>query len=212
MILFMPTHGVKTGKDVRAPGRVRFVALVAYLFCAALVSGGCNAYVRGNQELSVENWDAAAAHYDQHLADEPGDVRARIRKGYALYEAGNTEEAKSIFESLLAADDRDRYALFWLGLIALRQGDRDQALAYLERHSTTDFEISVEVWRQVEEMKDQPSWSGPAAAEAIKEKVFEAVARQHIADRAGSQFLGRGDDGGPSLPPVESRRQRPYIP
>ncbi len=99
----------------------------------------------GKIELSKGRWDAADAHFadDAMTASAANEItaelRARLNRGIALMSKGLLEEARSIFERVLAdgtASGEDRasaYALSNLGVVAYRQHDYGGALSCWEQ-------------------------------------------------------------------------------
>lgn len=53
--------------------------------------------------------------------------------GFRLYEQGKTRDAESLFQGLIALDDKSHYGYAGLGAIALRDEKLDEAVGYLRR-------------------------------------------------------------------------------
>lgn len=78
------------------------------------------------------DFPAAAEHYRETLARNPGYTAARIRLGDSLLELGRTEEARAAFEAVLEANPENAAALRGAGQAALRLGDVETAVRSLE--------------------------------------------------------------------------------
>lgn len=69
----------------------------------------------------------------EHLPKQPGHMSGHIVFGQALFENGDFEEARGVFEQALALDPENLIALRHLGDIARRQGDAPAARRWYER-------------------------------------------------------------------------------
>lgn len=69
----------------------------------------------------------------EHLPKQPGHMSGHIVFGQALFENGEFDEARSVFEQALALDPENLIALRHLGDIARRQGDAPAARRWYER-------------------------------------------------------------------------------
>ncbi|MCD6153554.1 MAG: tetratricopeptide repeat protein, partial [Syntrophobacterales bacterium] len=84
-------------------------------------------------------------------------IRVHNRKGEELFQAGNIEGAKDIFEQILLRDPRLVEPLNNLGVIAFQQGETDQAISYFTRVLETDenyFEAIENLGKCAEVQKD----------------------------------------------------------
>jgi len=83
---------------------------------------------------SQENWDAAANEYRNILEQNPNLPGIHYRLGRVALSktesAANTEEARKEFEAELKIDSSNSAAAFWLGEIARRAGEWDQAISH----------------------------------------------------------------------------------
>ena len=86
---------------------------------------------RGEKLLAQGNADAAAQLLQRALAAEPGSRAARETLARALFDARRYDEARTLFAEIVAAHPADDYALFGLGLAALRSGDPNAAVEHL---------------------------------------------------------------------------------
>jgi transcriptional regulator with GAF, ATPase, and Fis domain len=99
----------------------------------------------GKLLLAESKWDAADLHFaeDSMLAaaqkDANGELRARLNRGIALLSKGLSDEARALFESVLAEGERRSepracaYALSNLGHLAAQRNDYGAALQAWER-------------------------------------------------------------------------------
>lgn len=86
---------------------------------------------RGEQLLAQGNADAAAQLLQRALAAEPASRAARETLARALFDARRYDEARTLFAEIVADYPADDYALFGLGLAALRSGDPRAAVEHL---------------------------------------------------------------------------------
>lgn len=86
---------------------------------------------RGEQLLRQGNAAAAAQLLRRALAAEPGSRAARETLARALFDAQQYEQAREMFAGIVADYPSDDYALFGLGLAALRSGDPKAAVEHL---------------------------------------------------------------------------------
>ena len=69
----------------------------------------------------------------EYLPQQPGHMSGHIVYGQALFEAGRTDEARSVFETALTLDPENLIALRHLGDIAHRSGDAPAARSWYQR-------------------------------------------------------------------------------
>ena len=130
-----------TGNIARA--RSHAEAGIARTTVGATVLKGRN--VLGKLLLAESRWDEADRHFaeDGMLAAAQGDataeLRAQLNRGIALLSKGLPDEARALFESVLAEGERRgepracAYALSNLGHLAVQRHDYRGALDYWER-------------------------------------------------------------------------------
>ncbi|MEO7822170.1 MAG: tetratricopeptide repeat protein [Gemmatimonadaceae bacterium] len=68
-----------------------------------------------------------------HLAQMPGHMSGQVVFGQSLFEGGEHEEARKVFEGALVLDPENLIALRSLGDLALQAGDTDEARTYYKR-------------------------------------------------------------------------------
>jgi len=111
---------------------VLVVILVAMALLLAMVSSSANA------DLQQANPQAAARaeqakHFWQVAAQERKEVRTPSEVWYVareLYQAGRVEEARGMFEKVVAVYPSDLAARMWAGMAAFRSGDRAAAIRH----------------------------------------------------------------------------------
>jgi transcriptional regulator with GAF, ATPase, and Fis domain/tetratricopeptide (TPR) repeat protein len=99
----------------------------------------------GKLLLAESKWDAADVHFAEDgmaaaaLKDTSGGLRARLNRGIALLSKGLSDEARALFESVLAEGERtgesraSAYALSNLGHLASQRHEYGAALQHWER-------------------------------------------------------------------------------
>jgi len=71
-----------------------------------------------------KRFDEAVSLFWPAAAREPASLDERRRKARAVYETGDDQRSRALFESILATDSTDAEAMGRLGAIAARAGDR----------------------------------------------------------------------------------------
>ncbi len=89
------------------------------------------------QEMVQDALDSGASSVSEALYIEPGTVAAMCQIGYAFYEAGRYEQARSIFALITSLDEK--YSKAWRGLGAVFQVNKnyDMAIAMYRQAVTT---------------------------------------------------------------------------
>jgi tetratricopeptide (TPR) repeat protein len=92
-------------------------------------SGEAYDWFRRGERLLAEGNAAAAAQLLQRVLDaDPSSRSARESLARALFDARRYAESRALFADIVAHHPADDYALFGLGLSALRSGDAEGAL------------------------------------------------------------------------------------
>ena len=86
-----------------------------------------------NELRKLGDLDQAIALCRTHLPQQPHNVSGHIVLAQALFEAGNTPDARSTFEAALDLDPENLIALRYLGDIARAQGEHSTARQLYER-------------------------------------------------------------------------------
>ena len=121
----------------------------------------------------------AAARLEGALAASPDYLPARVKLAEALFEAGDLDESRRLFEALAREPAAEPAAEFGLGRIAAREGRHDAAIAHLQR--------AVALF---------PEWGAAHYALALS---YRALGRRDEAQRA----LERHAQYGPRWPALE---------
>ncbi len=91
---------------------------------------------------SQQNWEAAGNEYRKILEQDPNLPGIHYRLGRVALSktesAANTEEARKEFEAELKVDSSNAAANFWLGEIARRAGEWDQAISHFRDAARLD--------------------------------------------------------------------------
>ncbi|MGQ0643576.1 MAG: tetratricopeptide repeat protein [Gemmatimonadaceae bacterium] len=103
-----------------------------------------------------------------HLPQQPQHVSGHIVLAQALFEAGDTPDARQTFELALDLDPENLIALRFLGDIARAQGDHLTARQWYERVLDADPR-NDEIARLVREIENGAAAAVPAAAERVQE-------------------------------------------
>ena len=103
-------------------------AIWVVLFLGLFWLIGCSMSMKANIQLSKENYKGAITLYKEHLAQNPDDVQARSKLGFANLKTGRLDEAASEFESMLKAKPGYPFSVLYLGLVYLSQEKFDNAI------------------------------------------------------------------------------------
>ncbi len=107
--------------------------------------------ILGKILLAEADWTAADAHFAEdaltaaHAGDDTARMRALLNRGIALLSKGHVEDARSIFEQVLAEGERTgdgrgiAYALSNLAVVATQQRRYGEALARWERTAGLNY-------------------------------------------------------------------------
>lgn len=132
-----------------------------------------------NEYRKAGNPHQAIAICRAHLGQLPGHMSGQIVYGQALYEAGEYDEARTVFENALAMDRENLIALKHLGDLALRDGEAAAARQFYSKLLEIDpqdamvtaivneIDAAVEVQTTpAEPADDEPAGDRAAAPEA----------------------------------------------
>lgn len=100
---------------------------------------------RKTAELPAQDGQAPATREPELTPRQAGDLATM---GHQLFELGRVQEARAVFERLIASKPRDAYAHTMLGTIFLALGDQDRALALFQAALELDpHDIAARVYR-----------------------------------------------------------------
>src|SRR5687768_17749462 len=80
----------------------------------------------GNQKFAKRDFSGALASYDRALAARPDDEVAQFNRAVALHRLGKKDEARKVYESVLAKNDGDVQAALNLGAILKEEEKLDE--------------------------------------------------------------------------------------
>ncbi len=109
-----------------------YVLCLTALMMSMFMFYGCGGYVGAEIKLSMGKYQDAVPMIEQHLVENPDDVKARGRLGFAYIKTGKIDNAIKELEIVRKQDPEDSYASFYLGL------------AYL---NNKEYAKAVEVWK-----------------------------------------------------------------
>jgi tetratricopeptide (TPR) repeat protein len=123
----------------------------AFIFGLILLFG-CTPYMKGSRQLDREDYDAAIESFQEELAQNPDNWRARQRLGFAYLKTGRLDQSISEFKTVVGQqppayppstaisfaprqfqakpgqNPRDPFSTYYLGLAYLRNGQGVQAI------------------------------------------------------------------------------------
>ncbi len=162
-----------------------------FVIALAMLSG-CTPYMKGSRQLDREDYEAAIESFEQELARNPDNWRARQRLGFAYLKSGRLDQSISEFKTVVGQksttyppttafsfaprqikdvpgqNPRDPFSTYYLGLAYLQNGQNGQA---------------IETWRSYR------NWKEPLVEREIKKQltlveISESIrlARQALAE------------------------------
>jgi tetratricopeptide (TPR) repeat protein len=127
--------------------------LVMALFIALAVFSGCTPYMKGTRQLDHQNYDAAIESFEQELAQNPDNWKARKKLGYAYLKAGRLDQSIAEFQTVVGRqpadhppttafsfapqqrqtiagqNPHDSFSNYYLGLAYLKNGQNEEAIS-----------------------------------------------------------------------------------
>jgi tetratricopeptide (TPR) repeat protein len=123
-------------------------SLVAFLLFF-LVSA-CSPYMRGDIQMSLQNYDAAIPLLEEALAQDPGNLAARKRLGYAYLKEKQPNQAIQQFEEVLRREPGDPEGTYYLGMAYLESGKRAEAIdTWRDYNNPGNSEVEKEIKKQL---------------------------------------------------------------
>lgn len=104
---------------------------------------------RGDAARDAGRWDAAAAHYADHLAQAPQDWAIWVQLGHARKESGDLDGALSAYESALAVAPQDADLHLQLGHLHKLAGRRREAVVAYGRALALDAEAARDAFGEL---------------------------------------------------------------
>src|SRR5687768_5433850 len=117
-----------------------------------------------NEHRKLGELDQAISRFRAHLPQQPQHVSGHIVLAQALFEAGNTPDARQAFELALDLDPENLIALRYLGDIARTEGDHLTARQWYERVLDADPR-NDEISRLIREIENGAAAAAPAVVE-----------------------------------------------
>jgi tetratricopeptide (TPR) repeat protein len=96
------------------------------------------ALLEGQALIDLGRAGEALRRLDASLAAQPGVASAEYERGVALFELCRFDDARRMFEKVLADDSDHAHALYHLGLIEERNGHEEKAAKYLAEATAED--------------------------------------------------------------------------
>ena len=148
-----------------------------------------------NECRKAGDLDAAIAICRTHLPQQPGHMSGHIVYGQALFESGELDESRTVFETALGLDPENLIALRHMGDIAARHGDLGAARQWYMRVLETDPR-NEEIQTLVAGLGDQQGSPAPIAfddAAAIRREISAAIPLYAGIDRLTREGDNRAD-------------------
>lgn len=121
---------------ISLPGSLRLLgasACCTTLLCLTPPPAGAQSQAAADSAFARSDWPTAAREYGAISKRDTTNARARFRYGVALFEQGKHREAIPVFQRAVAAGFQLGQAEFRLARSYAILGQRDSALAHLER-------------------------------------------------------------------------------
>lgn len=102
----------------------------------------------GDVHWGAGDYEQAYRSYFKVMQHEPDRLDARAAAGVALYHLGRFAASRVILEMVSLEDPEDAETWYYIGLLALRAGDRDTAMLHFETANELEgnrFSVPVEV-------------------------------------------------------------------
>ena len=111
-------------------------ALLEHLFMA-----GCAAGNKGELYIADGKYEQAVQTYQKDLASTTGNARDRSRYGHALLKTSRIDESIIQFKKALELEPGEPYAILYLGMAYLNQGEFDQAAQTWKTYRNEEMEL-----------------------------------------------------------------------
>jgi tetratricopeptide (TPR) repeat protein len=105
---------------------------------------GCTPYMKGSMQLDYENYEAAIESFQEELAQNPDNWKARQRLGFAYMKTGQLDQAISEFNAVLGQKPGDPFSTYYLGLAYLQNGERGKAIEVLKSYQNKQEPLVAE--------------------------------------------------------------------
>jgi tetratricopeptide (TPR) repeat protein len=91
------------------------------------------ALTKGQYDIELGNFEAAARYLEQALKLKPGDQEARVLLGITYSRAGDLARAQGVLQQAVDADPQDGRARYELAIVLQKLGDQDAAKKTMAR-------------------------------------------------------------------------------
>ncbi|WP_457572535.1 tetratricopeptide repeat protein [Desulfovulcanus sp.] len=106
------------------------ICLISFLLLICLT--GCGAKMKAGIALSSKNYPEAIQLYNAYLAENPDDIHARSRLGFAYFKAGKFDQAIKELTRVLQQKPEEPYAILYLGLAYVNKEEFGKAIKVWE--------------------------------------------------------------------------------
>jgi outer membrane PBP1 activator LpoA protein len=166
---------------------------LAAVLAAFAVTGCATTSMRASSQLSDGQYRQAAETYAAAQRENPGDWQSGVRRGYALYKAGDYQAAQDVLRPLQDTSRAAEYARFWAGIAAIAARDESAARTAWSQWTSNRYEIVRVIRPRVQQLQVGELALGPDAARGYAEEAALANAREAQADvRYGWRPLSPG--------------------
>ena len=121
------------------------------LFVLGLIAlSGCTPYIRGDIQMSLQNYDAAIPLLEEAVNQDPANLAARQRLGYAYLKEKQPNQAIKQFEEVLRQKPGDPDGTYYLGMAYLENGQRGKTIDTWQSYENPgNSEVEKEIKKQL---------------------------------------------------------------
>lgn len=160
---------------------LRTLTLAAVL-AAFAVTGCATTSMRASSQMEDGQYRQAAETYAAAQRENPDDWQSGVRRGYALYRAGDYQAAQDVLKPLWTNRRAAEYARFWAGIAAIAARDEAAARTAWSEWTSSRFEIVRAIRPRVEQLMSGELALGPQAASGYVAEAATANGREARAD------------------------------
>ena len=160
---------------------LRTLTLAAVL-AAFAVTGCATTSMRASSQMEGGQYRQAAETYAAAQRENPDDWQSGVRRGYALYRAGDYQAAQDVLKPLWTNRRAAEYARFWAGIAAIAARDEAAARTAWSEWTSSRFEIVRAIRPRVEQLMSGELALGPQAASGYAAEAATANGREARAD------------------------------
>lgn len=160
---------------------LRTLTLAAVL-AAFAVTGCATTSMRASSQMEDGQYRQAAETYAAAQRENPDDWQAGVRRGYALYRAGDYQAAQDVLKPLWTNRRAAEYARFWAGIAAIAARDEATARTAWSEWTSNRFEIVRAIRPRAEQLLSGELALGPQAASGYVAEAATANGREARAD------------------------------